>query len=165
MMVRREQELYAKLKNRNYDNNWGGKSGARAVWTNSMKDYTFDFPSAREGLLTLESAFHELMDGVPNEEVKSNGKEILQNPKTRDDIELESIDSKSIVGLWNSADSRAVFYEIVNSCKTTGFLALAFDLLCRNTIAYLSAHKLLNVKAEPTYRDLPPRTTRRMNAW
>lgn len=165
MMVRREQELYSKLKNRNYDNNWGGKSGARAVWTNSMKDYTFDLKQAREGLLTLENAFNELMDGIPNEEAEGNGKELLENPTTRDDIELESIDSKSIISLWNSPNSRAVFYEIVNTCRTTGFLALAFDLLCRNTTAYLSAHKLLNVKTEPTYSSQPMRTTRRMNAW
>lgn len=115
MMVRREQELYSKLKNLNYDNNWGGKSGARAVWTNSMKDYAFDFHSAREGLLTLETAFYELMGGNPDEERPTNGKEILENPAKRDDIELESIDSKNIDSLWNSPNSRAVFYEIVSS--------------------------------------------------
>lgn len=37
MMVKKEQELYSKLKNRNYSNNWGGTSGARAIWCNSMK--------------------------------------------------------------------------------------------------------------------------------
>ena len=115
MMVRREQELYSKLKIRNYDNNWGGKSGARAVWTNSMKDYAFDFKAVQEGLLTLESAFHELMGGTPNEEVKTTGKEILENPATRDDVELESLGNKNINGLWNSDESRAVFYEIVRS--------------------------------------------------
>ena len=115
LMVKKEQELYSKLKNRNYDNNWGGKSGARAVWTNSMKDYTFDFPSAREGLLTLENAFYELMGGSPEDGMDLNGQELLDNPKTRDDIELESLDNKSITGLWNSPESRAVFYTIVRS--------------------------------------------------
>lgn len=118
MMVRREQDLYAKLKYINYDNNWGGKSGARAVWTNSMKDYTFDFRTAREGLLTLENAFFELMTLYPeaiNNPI-SGGKEILDNPATRNDIELESsVEAKSISGLWNSSESRAVFYEIVKS--------------------------------------------------
>lgn len=82
-----------------------------------LRDYTFDFRSARDGLLTLENAFFELMDGIPDEEGKgtSGGKQILENPVTRDDIELESIDSKNIHGLWNSPQSRAVFYEIVNS--------------------------------------------------
>ena len=132
------------------------------------------------------------MDGIPDDEGKdtNGGKEILENPVTRDDIELESIDSKNIHGLWNSPESRAVFYEIVNSefllvrvvvccrvyshimilsvfvsdCETTGMLALAFDLLCRNTMAFLSAHKLLNVKAEPKHQP-STRSTRRMNAW
>lgn len=166
MMVRKEQELYSKLKNRNYSNNWGGMSGARAVWSNSMKDYTFDFRSARDGLLTLENAFFELMDGVSDKEGKdiAGGKDILENPVKRDDIELESIDSKNIHGLWNSPESRAVFYEIVNNCTTTGFLHLAFDLLCRNTTAYLSAHKLLHVKVEPK-NEPSTRSTRRKNAW
>jgi hypothetical protein len=57
LMVKREAELYAKLKIRSYDNNWGGKSGARGLWTNSMKDYAFDFQTAKQGLLTLENAF------------------------------------------------------------------------------------------------------------
>jgi hypothetical protein len=116
-MVKKEQELYSKLKNRNYDNNWGGKSGARAVWTNSMKDYTFDFRAARDGLLTLEHAFYELMDGCPSEggNEAPNGKELLENRATRDDIELESLDNKNITGLWNTPGSRAVFHEIVSS--------------------------------------------------
>jgi len=53
LMVKKEQELYSKLKNRNYDNNWGGKSGARAVWTNAMKDFTYDFKSCRGMCNTL----------------------------------------------------------------------------------------------------------------
>jgi hypothetical protein len=185
-MVKKEQELYSKLKNRNYDNNWGGKSGARAVWTNSMKDYTFDFRAARDGLLTLENAFYELMDGRPSERGNEapNGKELLENRATRDDIELESLDNKNITGLWNTPESRAVFHEIVNSkscvvifilrivllltafadSKTTGFLALAFELLCRNTTAFLAAHKLLNVKEEPAHQPAT-RSTRRLNAW
>ena len=112
--------------------------------------------------MTLENAFYELMDGVPGE--ATGGKEILETPALRDDVELESIDNKNIRGLWNSPESRAVFYEIVSQCKTTGFLALAFDLLCRNTTAFLSAHNLLNVKAEPKHQP-STRSTRRMNAW
>lgn len=67
--------------------------------------------------MTLENAFFELMDGVPDEDGKdtNGGKDVLDNPVKRDDIELESIDSKNIRGLWNSPESRAVFYEIVNS--------------------------------------------------
>lgn len=81
------------------------------------RDYTFDFQSARDGLLTLENAFFELMDGVPDDSGKdtTGGKEILEDKAKRDDIELESIDNKNILGLWNSPESRAVFYEIVNS--------------------------------------------------
>ncbi|GKY99904.1 hypothetical protein MPSEU_000944000 [Mayamaea pseudoterrestris] len=147
VMIKRESELYSKLKILSYDNKWGGKCGARALWTNSMKDYAFDFATVKQGLVTLEKAFFELIGEFPDYNDASgdepNAKALLNDPFTRNDIELESIE-KNIPGLWNSKASRLVFLEIVTSSKTTGILALCLDLLCRNTMAYLRKHKLLN---------------------
>jgi len=170
LMVKREGDLYAKLKIRSYDNNWGGKSGARALWMNSMKDYAYDFQTVKQGLLTLENAFFELTlefsgSQNANNEV-SDVKALLADPTGRDDIELET--EKNAQGLWNSPMSRVVFIEIVSTCKTTGILALALDLLCRNTTKYLQAHKLLNLKSPIHTEDFEPvsnRRSRRMNAW
>eukprot|EP00977_Amphora_coffeiformis_P010262 scaffold2383_cov161-Amphora_coffeaeformis.AAC.18 len=171
MMVKRESELYPKLKIRSYDNSWGGKNGSRGLWTNSMKDFAFDLDTVRQGLLTLEKAFFDLTgewseyQNVDEHEDEPDAKKLLEDPNSRNDIELESIE-KDVPGLWNSPSSRAVFIEIVSNAKTTGVLALALDLICRNTMKYLEKHKLLNVRTQ-TYTDeyLPPRTTRRRNAW
>jgi hypothetical protein len=178
LMVRREAELYSKLKIRSFDNNWGGKSGARALWTNSMKDYAFDFQTARQGLVTLENAFFDLTGEFADYEhlitETPDPKALLADPEKRHDVELETIEK--VAGLWNSPSSRLVFLEIVNSCKTTGVLALALDLLCRNTLMYLQTHKLLKTKEElvsdmsPFYEDAISasstfRRTRRANAW
>jgi hypothetical protein len=193
LMVKREQELYMPLKNRAYDNNWGGKSGARNAWINSLRDFCYDFRTARDGLLTLENAFFELSGGIPEDpsDPQPDPKSLLNDEATRNDIELETMD-KSASSLWNSRESRAIFREIVNSksfvvflavpyaschshicllcCSyllastTTGVLALAFDLLCRNCRAYLDANKLSEPRksfAAPA----PMRMTRRMNAW
>jgi hypothetical protein len=149
-MVKREGELYVKLKIRSYDNAWGGKSGARALWTNSMKDYAYDFATARQGLVTLENAFFELTggfadyEGVPSDAAAiaaADAQRLLADPKTRNDIELETIEK--VPGLWNSPTSRGVFLYLVQGSGTTGFLALALDQLCRNTVKYLQTHKLL----------------------
>jgi hypothetical protein len=118
-MVKREAELYQRLKVLAYDNNWGGKSGSRNAWITSMRDYAFDLQTAREGMLTLESSFFELIGGEIKQEANDNsttmsGKELLNNPKTREDIELESIDT-NVSGLWSSQASRNVFLEIVSS--------------------------------------------------
>jgi hypothetical protein len=170
-MVKREGDLYPKLKIRSYDNNWGGKSGARALWTNSMKDYAYDFGTVQQGLLTLEGAFFELTGAFAEYENVSadvdDVQAVLDDPSQRCEIELESIE-KSVPGLWNSPLSRAVFIHIVSQCKTTGFLALALDLLCRNTTKYLRRHKLLNVRTALTttsYETTSRSSTRRMNAW
>ena len=169
MMVQQEADMYAKLKIRSYDNSWGGKSGARAMWINSMKDYAFDFQTAKQGLLTLENAFFDLTgefteyENVKSEEV--DAKALLTDRASRFEIELESVE-KNIPGLWNSPESRAVFLELVGNATTTGVLALAFDLLCRNTFKYLRFHKLLNVRTEEDRYQMPStRTTRRQNAW
>jgi hypothetical protein len=169
-MIKKEQDYYPKLKVRMYDNSWGGKSGARALWTNSMKDYAFDFVTAQQGLLTLEKAFFELTgefdeyENINNSDETIDAKALLEDPSSRNDIELETIEN-TIPGLWNSPASRAVFIEIVSSSKTTGFLALALDLLCRNTMKYLQKHKLHNVRTQTYDEYLPPRATRRRNAW
>ena len=189
LMMKREQELYMPLKNRSYDNNWGGKSGARNAWITTMKDYCFDLCTARDGLLTLESALFELTGGVEEEpDTQSDGKSLLNDEAARLDIELESID-KSINALWNSRESRAIFRAIVEcesirfpgavrrcgavpshvaslhslASKTTCFLALALDLLYRNCRSYLDKNKL----SEPrkSFTTPAPRMTRRMNAW
>ena len=117
-MVKKEAELYTKLKHRNYDNSWGGKSAPRNAWISSMKDYAFDFDTAKEGLLTLEGAFVELSGTFGGENGDGDGdarsgKDILEDTVARNDIELESIERVS--GIWNSKASRAVFLEIVKS--------------------------------------------------
>ncbi|KAG7352301.1 DDT domain containing protein [Nitzschia inconspicua] len=173
-MVKREAELYQRLKIISLDNNWGGKSGTRNAWITSMRDYAFEFQTVKEGLLTLEKAFFELIGGTlkENPDGDKTAKELLENPLTREDIELESMDV-TISGLWNSKASRDVFLEIVSKCETIGFLSLAFELLCRNTMAFIEAHRIksgLPAVAQESnnleqYAPLPMRTTRRMNAW
>ena len=170
LMVNREGDLYPKLKLRSYDNNWGGKSGSRALWTNSMKDFAYDFNTVRQGLLTLEGAFFELTgrfveyESAP--EVAGEVQAVLDDPAQRLEVELESIES-NVPGLWNSPLSRAVFIHLVSNAKTTGFLALALDLMCRNTMKYLHRHKLLTVPSASTatFSTTTRRTTRRKNAW
>jgi hypothetical protein len=179
LMMKREGELYPKLKVRSYDNSWGGQSGARALWTNSMKDYAYDFPTVRQGLLTLENAFFELTGkfseykNVEDDE-SLDGNELLNDTTSRLEIELESIE-KGLPGLWNSPASRAVYIAIVNGSSTTGVLALALDLLVRNTMKFLQTHKLINARSSRStgietveYEETntrPLRSTRRMNTW
>jgi hypothetical protein len=172
LMVKSENDLYLKLRLRAYDNSWGGQNGRRALWTNSMKDYAFDFETVRQGLITLETAFFELTLGfseyanASNEEVDQVDVEaLLSDPATRVEIELESIE-KNIPGLWNSPSARAVFLHIVSNAKTIGVLALALNLLCRNTVKYLQRHRILNIKSgNGSVSTVSSRTTRRMNAW
>ena len=143
-MVRREQDLYPPLKSRTYDNSWGGKSGTRNAWITSMKDYCYDFRTVRVGLLTLENAFFVLTGGNTEDNVSDyahTAKALLADPMKRCDIELESIE-KNVNGLWNSKETRAIFYQIVENATTTGFLSLALDLLCRNCQFYIDANKL-----------------------
>lgn len=115
-MVKREAELYQRLKTFALDNNWGGKSGSRNAWITSMRDYAFEFQTVKEGLLTLEKAFLDLIGGTlkADPDGEKTARELLDNPATREDIELESIDV-SVSGLWNSKASRNVFLEIVSS--------------------------------------------------
>ena len=117
-IVKCEAELYQKLKILAYDNNWGGKNGSRNAWITSMREYSFDFETAKNGLLTFENAFFQLIGGEFEEESGKysslSAKELLSNPETREDIELESIDT-GVSGLWSSQASRNVFLEIVSS--------------------------------------------------
>lgn len=170
LMVKKEGELYPKLKMRSYDEHWGGKSGERASWTNQMKDYAFDTETVKRGMLTLENAFFQLTGGF---EGYSSGNDaapdaiaLLDDPVTRVDIELES--DKNTPGLWNSPASRAVYIEIVSKSTTTGVLALALELLCRNTLKYLKKHGLINTRSRELIaieEEFPSRRTRRRNAW
>jgi len=124
--------------------------------------------------------FFELIGGDFKHESNDNstlsGKELLDNPKTREDIELESIES-NVSSLWSSQASRNVFLEIVSNIESIGFLALALELLCRNTRSYFDANRIKGTPASSAatvqgsfpgyeqYAPLPMRTTRRMNAW
>jgi Williams-Beuren syndrome DDT (WSD), D-TOX E motif len=186
IMMRKELELYPKLKARSHDNIWGGQSGARALWTNSMKDYAYDFPTVRQGLLSLETAFFELTGQFSEylnvvDDVVIDGDRLLNDEQSAYEIELESIE-KSVPGLWNSPFSRAVYIAIVNRSSTTGVLALALDLLVHNTLQYLQTHKLVSTRtsrssfgttersgianfAETSNTRRPLRATRRMNTW
>jgi len=145
LMIKREQDFYALLKSRIYDNNWGGKMGLRNAWINSMKENFDDINTLREGLLTLEDAFHELCGQpvIQNENENTSPKtpkELLENDDLRCDIELESLGS-NITGLWNSYESRAIFREIISNSNSLGMFALGHDLICRNCQAYLDATK------------------------
>jgi len=117
-MVKCEAELYQRLKVLAYDNNWGGKNGSRNTWITSMREYSFDFETAKNGLLTLENAFFELIGAEFSDDANGNptlsAKELLNNPETREDIELESIET-GVTSLWNSKATRDVFLEIVAS--------------------------------------------------
>ncbi|KAL3917000.1 MAG: hypothetical protein SGILL_004917, partial [Bacillariaceae sp.] len=116
-MVRREAELYQRLKTFAVENEWGGKSGARNAWITSMRDFAFEFQTVKEGLLALENAFFELIGGTFKEEQSGESErtalELLSDPVAREDIELEAIDS-SVSGLWTSKASRSVFLQIVS---------------------------------------------------
>lgn len=146
LMIKREAELYPRLKLRSYDNSWGGQSGARAMWTNSMKDYAYDFATVKQGLVTLENALFDLTGQFAEyenpEAPPSDMEAFLKHSAMVFDIELESLE-KSVIGLWNSPSSRAVYLYIVEQSTTTGFLALALDLLYRNAVQYLVNHNLL----------------------
>lgn len=152
-MIKREQELYTPLKNRTLENNWGGKAGARQVWVSSLKETGYSFEAVREGLLTLENAIFELSGGLGISEVtdgsadptklaerKLSGKELLYDNASRVDIELESI-GMDVKGLWNNADAREIFHEIIRVSETVSILALGLDLVCRNAQAYINRTK------------------------
>lgn len=170
-MVQREAELYQRLKHLVYESTWGGRDGNRTAWSSSMKDYAFEFETAREGLLTLENGLLEMTGGLPaaTSENEQSAKELLENPSTREDIELESLD-KGAKGLWNSRASREVFLEIMKTCKTVGFLALGLELLTRNCLVYIDANSStknsLPSAPEFTPFDLgtAPRSSRRSGA-
>lgn len=119
LILKREQDCYLPLKNRTYENNWGGKNGTRNAWIASMKEHANNITAVRDGLLTLEDALFEMCGGFKNEEIEHSdpalsGKELLENSVTRSDIELES-SVQTINGLWNSRISRLVFREIISS--------------------------------------------------
>ena len=72
--------------------------------------------------------------------------------------------------LWNSRQSREIFLEIVNTCSSTGVLALALDLLCRNCWAFVDANTAKQKGRSDRVSGYDAgsssmRTTRRMNAW
>ena len=91
-----------------------------------MKDYAFDFQTVRDGLMTLEKAFFDITGGFPGGETSTrSGRELLDDPNARPDIELESMPEagKSLGSIWSSLESRAVFLEIIQ-CK---FIAGSFE--------------------------------------
>lgn len=158
-LIKREQDLYMPLKNRTFENNWGGKAGARQAWVSSLKECGHTFEAVREGLLTLENAFFDLTGGFgPAEERKEDepkkegepatqsnggtlsGKDLLYDNTSRFDIELESL-GNDVTGLWNSSDTREIFQEIIRVSKTVSILALGLDLICRNAQAYITRTK------------------------
>eukprot|EP00525_Craspedostauros_australis_P013865 CAMPEP_0198111212 /NCGR_PEP_ID=MMETSP1442-20131203/3193_1 /TAXON_ID= /ORGANISM="Craspedostauros australis, Strain CCMP3328" /LENGTH=252 /DNA_ID=CAMNT_0043767565 /DNA_START=9 /DNA_END=764 /DNA_ORIENTATION=+ len=166
MMVKKEAEMYSKLKQRLLDSTWGGRGANRNAWISSMKDFTFEFHSVREGLLTLENAFFELTGGLIGGPAETlSAQEMLANADTRRDIELESLE-KTVSGIWNSHASRAIFIDIMKNATSLGFLWLGLELLVRNTRAYLDATKPAKAtQQESYYEQAPMRVTRRMNAW
>jgi hypothetical protein len=154
-LIKKEQDLYMPLKNRTYDNNWGGKAGARQVWVSSLKECGHTFDAVRDGLLTLENAIFDLTGGFGTYEEKKeenettmltsadklSGKDLLYDNVSRFDIELESLGGQDVKGLWNSPDAREVFKEIIRISKTVSILALGLELICRNANAYIDRTK------------------------
>ena len=164
-LIKREQEYYTNLKSRTFENNWGGKAGARQVWVASLKESGHTFDAVRDGLLTLENAFFELAGGFgtvkekkEEEEVdesakkeddgssptnggtngaKLSGKDLLYDNDSRFDIELESL-TVDVNGLWNNSDAREIYHEIIRTSKTVSILALGLDLICRNATAHIN---------------------------
>jgi len=158
-LIKREQDLYMPLKNRTFENNWGGKAGARQAWVSSIKECGHSFAAVREALLTLENAFFDLTGGFgPAEERKEDepkeegklaakpnggtlsGRNLLYDNTSRFDIELESLPNEA-VGLWNNSDAREIFQEIIRVSETVSILALGLDLICRNAQAYITRTK------------------------
>ncbi len=152
-LIKREQDLYTPMKNRTYENNWGGKAGARQAWVSSLKECGHTFHAVRDGLLTLENAFFELTGGFGISEerkdddpaiqlngVTLSGKDLLYDHTSRFDIELESL-GNDVKGLWNSHDAREIFKEIIRISKSVSVLALGLDLICRNAQAYINQTK------------------------
>lgn len=84
-LIKREGEYYMPLKNRTFENNWGGKAGARQAWVASLKENGHTFDAVREGLLTLENAFFELTGGFSAAEVKKEDEDEVFKMKTEDD--------------------------------------------------------------------------------
>lgn len=173
-MIKREQDLYMPLKNRTFENNWGGKAGARQAWVSSLKECGYTFEAVRDGFLTLENAFFDLTGGFSSVEqkkdaepaVQSNGgiqgeptsqsnggtlsgKDLLYDHTSRFDIELESLENE-INGLWNSSDAREIFHEIIEKSKTVSVLALGLALICRNAQAYINRTKSSVVQSTNT---------------
>ncbi len=132
LLVKREAELYNPLKNRSYENNWGGKSGTRNLWIQSMRDSGDDFESLKNGLIMLESGFYELVtgDSAPfiSQDMSNNAWNILNVPESRFDVELESIGS-DVSGLWNTPETRSIFLEIIKSTYLS--INLLSDVVCR----------------------------------
>jgi len=122
-MIKKEQDLYPPLKNRVYENEWGGKSGARNAWVASVKEYGHDIGTLRNGLLTLEEAFFNfcgrfdayvgVVELEPALRDQRTGKDILADDKLLFEIELETFGQAAKLGLWNSPVSRKVFQQIV----------------------------------------------------
>jgi len=90
-LIKREQDLYMPLKNRTFENNWGGKAGARQVWVSSLKECGHTFEAVRDGLLTLESAFFDLTGGVGSVEEKKEDDPVARpNGGTQDEPSAQS---------------------------------------------------------------------------
>ena len=112
-MMKKEAELYPKLKSGSFDNTWGGQSGARALWTNSMRDYAYDFETVKQGLLTLEGAVFDLTGGFSDykniREELGDIPSLLQGNEKLFDVELESMDF-DLPGLWNSPNQSSCIH-------------------------------------------------------
>ena len=123
LMIKKEQDLYPPLKNLVYENEWGGKSGARNAWIASIKEYGHDLATLRNGLLTLEETFFNFCGrfdahaGVEELEAalkdQRTGKEILDDDNLLFEIELETFGQVAKMGLWNSPIARKVFQQII----------------------------------------------------
>lgn len=101
----------------------------------SLKEYGHSFTAVRDGLITLENAFYELITGIENQDnldsLLKEGSTLLNDGNARYSIELELYGN--VTGLWNSKETRYVFLAMMHGKSLlTCFnpLNLDFCLIC-----------------------------------
>jgi len=161
IMLRKESEMYSKLKNRVMENRWGrANTGFRNNWIQTLRDEGHKMEVVRTCLVSLEGAIFDLIETMyaetsnnhnsdgyqdsmtitPSSEVTTTTKDMLVDAVFRSDIELESIGQQKIISLWTSKEVRSVFLAILKYSEDVGVLALGLDLLCRNCFAFIDAN-------------------------
>ena len=159
VFLRKENEMYTKLKNRVHNNTWGSKSVLRSTWIQTLKDEGYNFEIVKTCLLSLEEGINDLVDimymeineksfvstsnensNIENLDLEDLSNRLFNDPSFRSELELESIGQQKITSLWSSPKVRNVFRAITKSAADTGVLALCLDILSRNCFAFIDAN-------------------------